>query len=144
MRLGAFLPPILILVLATAAMTPAHAAGGGQEAKKEDAGAERRMTAPNVVTPVVRDGKLVNYLFVTVDVEFSDKADALKLRDRAHFLRDSLLRASHRTPLADPNDDFKLNFQAASPVFWQAAAEALGTQNIKKVSVGGVDSLNRR
>jgi hypothetical protein len=55
-----------------------------------------------------------------------------------------LLRASHRSALADPNDDFKLNFQAANPVFWQASIEALGAQNVKRVSITGVDSLKRR
>lgn len=144
MRPASLLPPFVILGLAIAAAAPARAAEHGGEAKKEEAGADRKMTAPNVVTPVVRNGKLVNYLFVSIDVEFSDKADVLKLRDRAHFLRDAMLRASHRSALADPNDDFKLNYQAANPVFWQAATDALGAQNVKKVSITGVDSLNRR
>lgn len=144
MRPASLLPPFLILGLAMAAAAPARAAEHGGEAKKEEASGDRKMSAPNVVTPVVRNGKLVNYLFVSVDVEFTEKADALKLRDRAHFLRDSMLRASHRSALADPNDDFKLNFQAANPVFWQAAVEALGAPNVRKVSITSVDSLNRR
>lgn len=112
--------------------------------KKEDVTADRKVTAPNVVTPVVRDGKLVNYLFVTVEVELADGANALKLRDRAAFLRDSLLRAGHRASLADPADDKRLNYAAANPVFAAAATEALGAQNIKKVTISGVDSLKRR
>ncbi len=143
MRPASLLPPFLILGIAMAAAAPARASEGGGDAKKEQT-ADRKMSAPNVVTPVVRNGKLVNYLFVSVDVELKDGADAIKLRDRAHFLRDALLRASHRTPLADPNDDYKLNFQAANPVFWQASIEALGAQNVKKVSITGVDSLKRR
>jgi hypothetical protein len=145
MRPASLLPPFLILGLAMAAAAPARATEHGGESKKEEVpGADRKMSAPNVVTPVVRNGKLVNYLFVSVDVEFKDGADAMKLRDRAHFLRDSLLRASHRTALADPNDDSKLNFQVANPVFWQAALDALGAQNVKRVSITGVDSLKRR
>jgi hypothetical protein len=65
------------------------------------------------------------------------------MRDRAHFLRDSLLRASHRSVLADATDDMKLNYGAARQVFWAAAGEALGAANIKKLTITGVDSLKR-
>ena len=147
MRPSSILPPFLIIA-ASLALTaaPARAAGGGGhgEASKEEAASDRKMSAPNIVTPVIRNGKLVNYLFVSVDVEFTDKANVLVLRDRAHFLRDSLLRASHRTALADPNDDFKLNYQAANPILADATKEALGAANVKKVTITGVDSLNRR
>jgi hypothetical protein len=148
MRPCSILPPFLIIAAGLAlAPAPAHAAGGGGghgEASKEEAAGDRKMSAPNIVTPVIRNGKLVNYLFVSLDVEFTDKANVLVLRDRAHFLRDSLLRASHRAALADPNDDFKLNYQAANPVLAEATREALGAANVKKVTITGVDSLNRR
>ncbi len=146
MRPSSILPPVMIIAASLALTSaPAHAAGGSEgKETKEETSADRKMSAPNIVTPVIRDGKLVNYLFVSVDVEFSDKANALVLRDRAHFLRDALLRASHRTALADPNDDFKLNYQAANPVLVQATKEALGATNVKKVTITGVDSLNRR
>jgi hypothetical protein len=135
----AFLASIFLIL----AIVPPGAWAAASEPKKEEATADRKVVAPNVVTPVVRDGKLVNYLFVTVEVELADGANALKLRDRAQFLRDSLLRATHRTGLADPADDKRLNYAAAKPVFAAAANEALGAANIKKVNIGTVDSLRR-
>lgn len=129
------------LLLAFTALAP-QAAFPSEEAK--ETAADRQMVAPNVVTPVVRDGKLVNYLFVTVEVDFTDKANALKLRDRAHFLRDALLKASHRNALADPAHDNKLNTSAAIAVFKTAAIGVLGAENIKSVSIIGVDSLRRQ
>ncbi|MGE3302253.1 MAG: hypothetical protein AB7M12_03995 [Hyphomonadaceae bacterium] len=119
---------------------PALAASAKEE---KETGGERVIVAPNVVTPVIRDGKLVNYLFVTVQVDLADGANSLKLRDRAHFLRDSLLRATHRVSLASPDRNDTLNTQAALPVLKAAAEEALGAANIKKVSITGVDSLRR-
>lgn len=139
MRNLAFLASIFLVL----AIVPPSAWASAPEAKKEEATADRKVVAPNVVTPVVRDGKLVNYLFVTVEVELTDGANVMQLRDRAQFLRDSLLRASHRTALADPADDKRLNYAAAKPVFTAAANEALGAQNIKKVNIGTVDSLRR-
>ena len=132
---------LALSALALSALAPI-AAQASDEPKESSA--DRQMVAPNIVTPVVRDGKLVNYLFVTVEVDFTDKANALKLRDRAHFLRDALLRASHRTPLADPKADDKLNTPAAITVFRTAATSVLGAENIKTVSIVAVDSLRRR
>ena len=132
---------LALSALALSALAPA-AAHASDEPKESSA--DRQMVAPNIVTPVVRDGKLVNYLFVTVEVDFTDKANALKLRDRAHFLRDALLKASHRTPLADPKADDKLNTSAAIAVFRTAATSVLGAENIKTVSIVAVDSLRRR
>jgi hypothetical protein len=133
------------IFLALAVVPPAAWASEAKPAAKaEEVTADRKVTAPNVITPIVRDGKLVNYLFVTVDVELTDGANAMKLRDRSQFLRDSLLRATHRTALGDPANDKQLNYAAAKPVFIAAANEALGAQNIKKVTIASVDSLNRR
>lgn len=134
---------LLTSVFLVLAIVPPSAWASAPEAKKEEATADRKVVAPNVVTPVVRDGKLVNYLFVTVEVELTDGANVMKLRDRTQFLRDSLLRATHRTALADPADDKRLNYAAAKPIFIAAANEALGAANIKKVNIGTVDSLRR-
>jgi hypothetical protein len=128
------------LLLALLAQPPAACAT--EPAKV--AAADRQMVAPNVVTPVVRNGKLVNYLFVTVQVDFTEQANALKLRDRAHFLRDALLKASHRVALADPTEDDKLNTPAALAAFRIAAKDVLGQDNVKAVTIVGVDSLRRR
>jgi hypothetical protein len=128
---------------AAAALISAPSPSFAATAEKE-AATDRQITAPNIVTPVVRDGKLVNYLFVTIQVDLTDNANVLKLRDRAHFLRDALLRASHRIMLADPDHDDKLNSQAALPVFKAATEEALGAANVKKVTITTVDSLRRR
>jgi flagellar basal body-associated protein FliL len=136
MRLTALFAAIVLLGAA-----PAVAAA--DEAAKP-AAIDRQMIAPNIVTPVVRDGKLVNYLFVTVEVDFTNQANAMKLRDRAHFLRDALLRASHRTSMADPLQDNQVNKAAAEAAFRLAANEALGAENVKSVTVTGVDSLRRR
>jgi hypothetical protein len=136
---------IASIFMALAIVPPAAWASAPKDKdQQQEAAGDRKVTASNVVTPVVRDGKLVNYLFVTIDVELADGANILKMRDRAAFLRDSLLRASHRTSLADPTDDRRLNYAAAQPVFNAAANEALGAQNIKKVTITTVDSLKRQ
>ena len=139
MRLFACLALPLLLAASMPVAQAEEAAKGGAEALSD-----RQMVSSNVVTPVVRDGKLVNYLFVTVEVDFTPQANAIRLRDRAHFLRDALLKASHRSALADPAHDDQLNKPVAEAVFRVAANESLGAANIKSVTVTSVDSLRRR
>jgi len=114
------------------------------EEKKEAKSGEidRYIRAENVITPVVRNGRLANYLFVTVRVDLPEQGDVWKYRSRSHFLRDALLKAGHRTMLADAADDRKLNEAAALAVYRAAAIESLGAEAVKKVSIIQVQSLN--
>ena len=67
--------------------------------------AEEKKAAPNptvlmspVALPIVVKGQLVNYIFVTIRLGLSDKADAGKMRIKEPYFRDGLVRAAHRTP----------------------------------------------
>ena len=51
-----------------------------------------------VAMPVVADGKLVNYVFVTIRLSLSTRADPVKMRALEPYFRDALVRAGHRTP----------------------------------------------
>ena len=51
-----------------------------------------------VALPIVVDGRLVNYVFVTIRLGLSSGADAPALRNKEAFFRDALVRVGHRTP----------------------------------------------
>ena len=57
-----------------------------------------------VALPVILDGRLANYIYVTLRLQLSPKADSSKLREKEPFFRDALLRAAYRTPLHRPED----------------------------------------
>lgn len=57
-----------------------------------------------VALPVVVDGRLVNYVFVTVRLDLTPNADGGLVRDKEPFFRDALVRAAHRTPFTLPTD----------------------------------------
>jgi hypothetical protein len=66
-----------------------------------------------VALPVIIDGQLASYTYVTLRLNLSPKVDAAKVREKEPFFRDALVRAAHRTPLwkaGDPNslDEVKL------------------------------------
>lgn len=119
----------------------ANASGGGhgEAAKeKEDEGATttaRSMDAPYLAVPVVREGHLVNYLFVSLRIEINPQVDLWRTRERAHFLRDALVRASHTNDLADPQDNNALNETLALQVYRTAAIQALGDRAVGAIQI---------
>jgi hypothetical protein len=78
---------------------------------------------------------LVNYLFVSVRVEIAQGVDLWRTRERAQFLRDALVRASHANDLAAANDDNALNEPLAVQVYRAAATQALGERAVSGVSI---------
>lgn len=120
----------------------ANAAGPAKEKAKSEEGAEsealssRSMDAPYLAVPVVRDGVLVNYLFVSIRVEITQGVDLWQTRERAHFLRDALVRASHaHADLVDPQNNNALNEARAIQVYRAAAIQALGQQAVGAVTI---------
>jgi hypothetical protein len=122
----------------------ANASGGGghggdkEKAKAEDEGATtsaRSMDAPYLAVPVVRDGQLVNYLFVSLRIEIAPQVDLWRTRERAHFLRDALVRASHANDLVDAHDNNALNEPLALRVYRAAAIQALGERAVGNIQI---------
>jgi hypothetical protein len=120
----------------------ANASGGGHGAEKEKAKEQegpsttaRSMDAPYLAVPVVRDGRLVNYLFVSLRIEIAPQVDLWRTRERAHFLRDALFRASHSIDLADPDNNNALNETLALQVYRTAAIQALGERAVGPIQI---------
>jgi hypothetical protein len=95
----------------------------------------RSMDAPYLAVPVVRDGVLANYLFVSIRIEIANGVDLWRTREQAHLLRDALVRASHAHDLSDPNDPSALNQLRAIEVYRAAAVATLGERAVGSVSI---------
>lgn len=130
---AAMVASTLLAGLANASGSPAKAKG-----ESEEGGAElssRSMDAPYLAVPVVRHGQLVNYLFVSIRIEIAQGVDLWRTREKAHFLRDALVRASHANDLVDPNDSNALNEARALEVYRAAAIQALGENAVGPITV---------
>ena len=115
---------------------PAAKAKGGDAGEGESGGATARsMDAPYLAVPVVRDGVLANYLFVSARVEIANGVDLWRTREKAHFLRDALVRASHSADLASEDDTNTLNEARALEVYRAAAVATLGAEAVANVSI---------
>ena len=115
------------------AKAPAPASGRGHSASGADI--SRSMDAPYLAVPVVRDGQLVNYLFVSLRIQISPRVDLWRTREKAQFLRDALVRASHANALADPNNNNALNQALAIEVYRRAAVQTLGAEAVAGVTI---------
>lgn len=69
----------------------AYASGGAE--KKIDPQVRMAMVA----LPVVKDGRVVNYVFVKFKLILSPKADAVKLQAKEPFFRDILVRSAQKS-----------------------------------------------
>ncbi len=128
----------MALIASTLLAGLANASAPAAKAKTEEreaAVSARSMDAPYLAVPVVRDGQLVNYLFVSIRIEIANGVDLWRTRERAHFLRDALVRVSHTANLGDPEDINALNEARAIEVYRATAAEVLGQNAVAGVSV---------
>jgi hypothetical protein len=135
---AAMIASTLLAGLAVSAADAAPKAKAKSEAKTEGEGeppSSRSMDAPYLAVPVVRDGYLANYLFVSIRVEIANGVDLWRTREQAHLLRDALVRASHAHDLADPNDSNALNTARATEVYRAAAIAALGERAVGQVAI---------
>ncbi len=133
----ALLASALLAGLANSGALASGAPAKGKESSEpsQTATTARSMDAPYLAVPVVRDGHLANYLFVSIRIEISDRVDLWATREKAHFLRDALVRVSHSADLADPTDVNVLDEARAIAAYRAAAIETLGERAVGPITV---------
>ena len=114
----------------------AFAAGdeGGQ------GGSNRTVDLSNIVVPVQRDGELINYLFVSAVVTIASGHDQWGARDRAHIIRDGILRAAHRTPVGLEGHPMELNEQRYLDIVRTVVEEEMGEGSVESIEILATDS----
>ena len=88
-----------------------------------------------VALPVAANKRLINYIFVSVRVNLSNGADALKLRDKEPFLRDALVRAGHRAPFTLATDYTRIDENKLKAALYRDAVAILGQRNVVSIAV---------
>jgi flagellar basal body-associated protein FliL len=104
-----------------------------EEKKKDEVG--QNVSISPVSLPVVVDGKLVNYVFVTVRLELSASANASKLREKEPYFRDALVRAGHRTPFTLLSDLTKIDEAKLKAAMMREAAAIAGPGAVRSVTL---------
>lgn len=99
------------------------------------------MDVLNLVVPVVRDGRLVNYLFLNARIHLANGVDVFRTREKGHFLRDALLKAVHRRSIASAARDDEIDRTAAEALVTAVARQTLGANAVRSVEILSVSSL---
>lgn len=131
-RRGAF--GAVLSLLASAA----HASGGGEEGKEPEGSADLEIL--NIPLPVQRNGKLINYLYISTDMKPAPKRDIWKMRESTHFLRENIILAAHRTDFSDPTNPEKIDMKRTIAMLQVEAAKVYGAGAFVKFDITAVDS----
>jgi hypothetical protein len=123
--------PYRALTLALALLTltgPAHAAEKSREVGQY-------VDLQPVALPIVVQGRLVNYVFVYVRVNFRNGVDIAKVRDNEPMFRDALVREGHRTPFVVPSDWKRVDEAKLVAALTRDAAAITGPDVVSSVVV---------
>jgi hypothetical protein len=88
-----------------------------------------------VALPIILEGKLRNYVFVTLRLHLADGVDPDYWNDREPYLRDALVRAAHRTPFVIPGEWMRLDVAALKRTMLAEATRIAGPRVFTWVEV---------
>lgn len=120
--------------LAVLSFALAAGAASASEAPKKEAVGQYIDVAP-VALPVVVDGVLINYVFTAVRINLVPSADVTRLRDKEPWIRDALVRASHRTPFTVPTSYIRIDEARLKTTLAREAGAIIGARNIASIVV---------
>ena len=115
--------------IGASAAGPALAGGGGGDA------AAAVVNLQGVGLPVIADGRVRNYVFVSVRLHLSGSANMEAVRGKDAHFRDALVKAAHRTPFTLADDWSSLDPAALSRALMAAANRIAGRGKISRVEV---------
>ena len=95
-----------------------------------------------VAMPIVVDGRLINYVFVTVKLTLAKGADGAAVREKEPFLRDALVRAAHHQPFVLASDYTKVDEPRVRAEAMRDAAMFAGPGVVTKAEVSKQVSQN--
>ena len=110
---------------ALAVASPVLASGGGGD-KAEGDSAAASVNIAGVGLPVTSNGRIRNYVFVTVKVHLGAGTTIEAMRAKDPFIRDALVRTAHRVSLAMPNDFTRMNENAINAAVMAIANVVVG------------------
>lgn len=108
----------------------------------DDAGVAgpRVVDIPTLSLPAFVDDQLVGYFFVNVRVVVKEGVDAWKVRDKAHIIRDAMIRTGHSRSIADPQRPTRIDVERARGILMDGLIRVVPADQIEKLEITSVDS----
>lgn len=124
---------LLAITVLSLAAGAAPVAGAAEEGGRKEVG--QYVDLLPVGMPVVVDGQLLNYVFVSVRLNLAPGADTARWRAKEPFFRDALVRAGHATPFVVPNDLEKIDAAKLTAAMMRDAVAITGPGVVRSVVV---------
>ncbi len=122
---------LLLAVVAFLALTSSALAADAPQSPPDD----HAVTLSPVALPIIANGQVVNYVFVTAKVVLTSRADDFTLRDKEPFFRDALVRAAYRTPFVVANDFNRIDEAKLKAALLRDAIQIAGAGNVRGVVI---------
>ena len=129
-------------VMALGLSGAAQASSDKSSAKEEEKEINKSVEMSAIVFPVIIEGRLENYLFANARIVVADGKNTWKYREKAHFVRDAILRATHKVSVHLDSDPSRLDLAKAEKVCLEAANEAVGEEAFVSMNFLQVASQN--
>jgi hypothetical protein len=126
---------VLLAVLVAALTIGASPGRAAAEGDKKPVQSDPSVPLATVALPLVVDGQIANYIFVSVKLQLTPRADSTALRDKEPYFRDALVRAAHRTPFVKAGDYNHLDEAKLKAAMLREAVAIAGPGKIASVSV---------
>jgi hypothetical protein len=96
-----------------------------------------------VALPIIVDGQLANYVFVSMRLNLAAGSDTSRWRAKEPFLRDALVRAAHDSPFTVPGDVQKIDAARLTATLMRISAAICGPNVVRSVVVTSQVSSRR-
>lgn len=130
----------LIAVVAGPALASAPPEGG--EGKKDKEIGQYVDVSP-VAIPILAEGRLVNYVFVSIRVNLTSSANAMKWRGKEPYFRDALARLGYRTSFANTENYASIDAPRLIAAY-QREAVAIAGKDVKGVVITAQTAKQQR
>jgi hypothetical protein len=128
----------LLALIAAIIATPAMASGGAETVKIDPS-----IPLAPVALPITENGKLVNYVFLSIKIMLSPKADLYRLVGQEPYYRDALVRAGHRQSLGVAGDPNRVDEKLVKAVLKREAARFMDARMIASIEIVRQDPKKR-
>jgi hypothetical protein len=97
--------------------------------------ADLRLDLSGIGLPILRDGKVVNFVFIRARIQLNPGLTKADIEAREPFIREGLVRAAYRSPLNSGTDYMAVDPKKFEAVLLREAKTALGANKVKSVEL---------
>lgn len=122
-----------LLLVAFSGITLIAAPAMASEKAKEEPDPAVKLASVGI--PVFHGRTVTNYLFLSIRINLTGKADVTKLRDKEPYFRDALVKAASKTSFAQANRDDLLDEPRFKSIMMVEFAKVAGPGMIQSIEI---------